>query len=211
MDTAGIAVLLFGERDAPRPLRDLPSTRIADTADVDAALQDHRRLVVVGADTDLVMVLTRLLRAAAFDAEIGYVPRRRTAATRAYRLPSGRRAARRAVRGSAYRMPLIRDDTGTVLAGAANWLPPHRDRLVHGEAIVDDTVLFDGDVTGVRIEPTAVAPGLRARVPARRWVYGRAAQLGSTGATVVRDSVAGRHPVKRSTFYRHTEGWLAVR
>jgi hypothetical protein len=27
----------------------------------------------------------------------------------------------------------------------------------------------------------------------------------------VRDGVAGPRPVKRSTFYRHTQGWLAVR
>ena len=26
---------------------------------------------------------------------------------------------------------------------------------MHGEAVVDDTALFDGEVTGVRIEPTA--------------------------------------------------------
>jgi hypothetical protein len=45
----------------------------------------------------------------------------------------------------------------------------------------------------------------------RRWVTGRAAQLGTTGAVVVRDGVAAARPVKRSTFYRHTKGWLAVR
>jgi hypothetical protein len=28
---------------------------------------------------------------------------------------------------------------------------------------------------------------------------------------VVRDGVAGKRPVRRSTFYRHTEGWLSVR
>jgi hypothetical protein len=27
---------------------------------------------------------------------------------------------------------------------------------------------------------------------------------------VVRDGEAGPRPVKRSTFYRHTEGWLRV-
>jgi len=29
------------------------------------------------------------------------------------------------------------------------------------EAVVDDAVLFDGDVAGVRVEPTAALPGLR--------------------------------------------------
>ena len=31
------------------------------------------------------------------------------------------------------------------------------------------------------------------------------------GALVVRDGVAAPRPVRRSTFYRHTQGWLAVR
>ena len=38
---------------------------------------------------------------------------------------------------------------------------------LHGEAVVDDTVLFDGDVPGVRIEPTLTMPGLRAAVAVR--------------------------------------------
>ena len=88
--------------------------------------------------------------------------------------------------------------------------------MLHGEAVVDDTVLFDGDVPGVRIEPTLRMPGLRAAVLSgrgrpRRWVTGRAAQLGTTGAQVIRDGVPAPRPVKRSTFYRHTEGWLRVR
>ncbi len=56
-------------------------------------------------------------------------------------------------------------------------------------------------------------PGLRATVLGghrRRWVTGRAAQLGTTGARVVRDGVAGGRQVTRSTFYRHTTGWLRV-
>ncbi|PRC41933.1 peptidase M50, partial [Mycobacterium sp. ITM-2017-0098] len=44
----------------------------------------------------------------------------------------------------------------------------------------------------------------------RRWVSGRAAQLGTTGAIVVRDGEQLPRPVRRSTFYRHTEGWLRV-
>jgi hypothetical protein len=56
-------------------------------------------------------------------------------------------------------------------------------------------------------------PGLRAAVLGRgprRWVAGRAAQLGTDSAIVVRDGVTGPRPVRRSTFYRHTEGWLRV-
>jgi hypothetical protein len=45
----------------------------------------------------------------------------------------------------------------------------------------------------------------------RRWVTGRAAQLGTTGVLVVRDGVSAARPARRSTFYRNTQGWLAVR
>ena len=40
---------------------------------------------------------------------------------------------------------------------------------------------------------------------------GRAAQLGTTGALVVRDGVRRARPAARSTFYRNTQGWLSVR
>ena len=43
------------------------------------------------------------------------------------------------------------------------------------------------------------------------WVSGRAAQLGTAGARVIRDGVEGPRTVKRSSFYRHTTGWLRVR
>jgi hypothetical protein len=169
---------------------------------VDAALHS-RRLVVIGGDSDLATVLGRLLRADRLDIEVGFVPHRR--------------AARRAVRGTARRVPLIRDETGAVLVAAAYWLPPDESaRVIEGEAVVDDTVLFDGTATAVRIEPIDRVPGLRASVLNTRmrpgtWVTGRAAQLGTPGALVVRDGVPAARPVRRSTFYRHTEGWLAVR
>ena len=170
--------------------------------------------MVVGADADLAAVLTLLLRAGRLDVEVGYAPRRRTAATRAYRVQAGRPAARRARRGSAQRVPLIRDETGSAIVGAAHWRPIGDAQLLHGEAVVDDAALFDGDVAGVRIEPTAALPGLRARVAGsrpRRWLAGRAAQLGSTGVAVVRDGVPAPRTTQRSTIYRNTEGWLLVR
>jgi hypothetical protein len=207
-----IAVLLFGDSRLPRSLSGLTVVDFAD--DVDAAIGWARRLVVVGVDADLATVLTRLLRAGRLDVEVGYAPRRRTAATRVYRVPAGRRAARRARRGSARRVPLIRDETGPAIVGVAHWRPSDDEQLLHGEAVVDDAVLFDGEVAGVRIEPTATLPGLRARVwggESRRWLAGRAAQLGTTGAAVDRDGVPGPRATRRSTFYRHTEGWLLVR
>lgn len=189
--------------------------RIAGETDIDAAIGPYRRLIVVGGDADLGAVLTRLLHADRLDVEVAYVPRRRTRATRVYRLPAGHRAARRARRGSARRVTLLRDDTGSAVVGRARWVPPERGRLLHGEAVVDDTTLFDGEVAAVHVEPTPATPGLRARVPGRgrwrRWAAGRAAQLGSTGVTVVRDGVPAARPVRRSTFYRNVEGWLLVR
>jgi hypothetical protein len=203
-----VAVLAFDDQ-LPRPLRALT---VIDPGDIDAAIAPARRLVVLGTDADLASVLTRLMRAEQLNVEVAYVPRRRTPATRAYRLPAGRRAARRAVRGSARRLPLIRDETGSVIVGSAVWRPADGERLLHGEAVVDDAVLFDGDVAEVRIEPTAALPGLRARVSGtRRWLTGRAAQLGGPGISVIRDGVDAPRPVRRSTLYRNTEGWLAVR
>jgi len=193
---SGITVLRFGERQLPRALASLPAADGA--AGIDAALQGARRVIVVGSDSDLAAVLTRLMRTERLDIEVAHLP--------------GRRGARSALGGVPRRIPLIRDDSATVLVGAALWLPPEGSGALRGEAVVDDAVLFDGEVTGVRIEPTAAMPGLRATITGgrRRWLAGRAAQLGTTGARVVRDGDAGPREVKRSTFYRHTTGWLRV-
>jgi hypothetical protein len=162
-------------------------------------------------------VLSRLMRAERLDVEVAYAPRRRTPATRVYRLPAGCRAARRARGGTARRVPLIRDETGSVIVGRASWRPTDGQQLIRGEAVVDDTPLFDGDAAGVRIEPTLAVPGLRACVQIGahriwgRWVAGRAVQLGSTGVAVVRDGLPAPRAARRSTFYRHIEGWLLVR
>lgn len=191
MSTTDVVVLPFSGRRPPRALRGL---EVVDSPDVPC-----RRLVVVGSDADLAAVLTRLLRTDRLDVEVAHVRRRWH--------------ARLALRATVTRVPLIRDDTGTVIAGAAEWLGDPAAPMLHGEAVVDDTVLFDGDVAGVLIEPTPGMPGLRAAVVGkrpRRWVTGRAAQLGTAGAIVVRDGVRATRTVKRSTFYRHTEGWLRV-
>lgn len=215
------AVLLFGGHRVPRGLAHLPALTVQEATQVDA-VTNSRRIVVVGADKDLATVLTRLMKTEKLAVEVAFVPRRRTAATRAHGLPAGRRAVRAALTHDATRVPLIRDDSGRVLVGAGLWVgetglekgtPP---AALHGEAVVDDTVLFDGEAAAVRIEPIAAMPGLRAsvlssRMRPKRWVAGRAAQLGTTGAFVVRDGELGPRAVKRSTFYRHTEGWLAVR
>jgi hypothetical protein len=200
--TAEVVVLRFGGRRVPRALAGLPVHDVGAPTDVDP-LAGAGRLIVLGGLADLGVVLTRLLRADRLDVEVGLVSRPWQ--------------ARRARTAGARRVPLIRDETGTVVTGAAYWLPPDEAaRTIAGEGVVDDTVLFDGEVTGVRVEPTADPPGLRAsvltgRMRPRRWVTGRAVQLGTTGALVVRDGVPAPRPVRRSTFYRHTQGWLAVR
>jgi len=196
-------VLRFGDRRLPRALTELRCCEADDATALDAAIRDARRVVVAGLDADLAAVLTRLMRADLLDVEVAHAPGG----------PGSWLSARRAVSAAAQRVPLIRDDTGTALVGSALWLPPSGSDRLRGEAVVDDAVLFDGAVAGVRIEPTRTMPGLRAAVLGgrpRRWVSGRAAQLGTTGARVVRDAVSAPREVRRSTFYRHTTGWLRV-
>jgi hypothetical protein len=200
------AVLRFGDRGVPLSLRGLQAAEVpaapSDADDViDRITAEAGRVVVLGSTADLATVLTRLLRTERLDVEVAHVRRRWQ--------------VRRAISAAAQRVPLIRDETGQVLAGAALWLPPDGSRAIQGEAIVDDTVLFDGEFAGVRVQPTLAMPGLRAaplgpRLLPARWVSGRAAQLGTTGARVVRDGVPAPREVRRSTFYRHTQGWLRV-
>jgi hypothetical protein len=195
---SGIIVMVFGDRRTPQAMAALRTVQIDDPARIDDAADGARRLVVVGSDADLAAVLSRLMRTELLDVEVAHL--------------RNRLGGRRALSGTARRIPLIRDDTGTALVGAALWLPASGASTIHGEGVVDDTVLFDGEALGVRIEPTVQMPGLRATVLGgrRRWVTGRAAQLGTTGARVQRDGVTGARGVKRSTFYRHTTGWLRV-
>jgi hypothetical protein len=197
--TADVVVLLFGGRRLPRPLAGLPADPVGEAGDIDDAAGRCGRLIVVGSDADLAAVLTRLLRADRLDVEVGHAAPWWTAG--------------RARRGTARRVPLIRDETGHVIVGSAEWRGEGGAPL-HGEAVVDDVALFDGEVAGVRIEPTQAMPGLRAcviRQGRRRWVVGRAAQLGTTGARQIRDGTEAPRIVRRSTFYRHTQGWLLVR
>ena len=198
-----MTVLRFGDRTSPRSLADRPTVAVEGASALNDALDQvlpgAGRVAVVGSDADLAAVLTRLMRVDRLDVEVAHV--------------RGFRSARRAGTAAARRVPLIRDDTGTVLVGAALWLPPDGSTAISGEAVADDTVLFDGTATGVRIEPTAAMPGLRAAVLGgwpRKWHGARAVQLGTTGAQVMRDGVPGRREIRRSTFYRHTTGWLRV-
>ncbi|OKH77926.1 hypothetical protein EB75_00950 [Mycobacterium sp. ST-F2] len=201
-----VVALVFGDRRIPRALTDLTAVTVPSQSD--PTIPDGTvRVIVVGGHADLSATLARLLRDDRLDVEVGFVP----PLTR-----GGFGAARRARDGVAQRVPLIRDETGAVIVRSARWLPTGGDAIT-GEAVVDDTVLFDGESTGVVIEPLPGMPGLRARAlgrgrsgPGRGWVAGRAAQLGSTGVLVERDGVAAARPARRSAFYRHIQGWLRV-
>ena len=201
-----VVVLVFGDRRIPRALTDLTAVTVASASDL--TIPDGvERVIVVGGHADLSATLARLLRDDRLDVEVGFVPPLSG---------GGIGAARRARNGVAQRVPLIRDETGAVIVRSARWLPTGGDAIT-GEAVVDDTVLFDGESTGVVIEPLPGMPGLRARAlgrgrsgPGRGWVAGRAAQLGSTGVLVERDGVAAARPARRSAFYRHIQGWLRV-
>lgn len=172
------------------------------------------RLIVLGEDAGLAAVLTHLMRTERLGVEIGYVPVDRTYGSRAYETGTGSAAAKRALDGKPQETPLIRDDTGKVLIGRATLVGEDGGKL-EGEAYVDDTRLFTGKVTALLVSPTLELPGLHASVHRglrkKRWVEGRAMQLGTRGAIVTRDGITTDKPVRRSTFYRHHEPWLLVR
>ncbi|MFI9506788.1 hypothetical protein [Nocardia sp. NPDC052566] len=206
----------------PIALAALPTTQTAaipDTGQIDELLpvlaaDSLPRLIVLGEDAGLAAVLTHLMRTERLHVEIGYVPIEKTYGSRAYQTGTGNAAAKRAIEGKATETPLIRDDTGKVLVGRATITGVDGEKL-EGEAYVDDTQLFSGKVTAMHVSPTLELPGVRATaqrgIRRRRWVEGRAAQLGTPGAVVTRDGIRGERTVPRSSFYRHHEPWLLVR
>ncbi|MEV5648311.1 hypothetical protein AB0L57_08675 [Nocardia sp. NPDC052254] len=215
-------VLRCNGAPVPIALASLPTTQttaIPDTSELDELLpvlaaDNQPRLIVLGEDAGLAAVLTHLLRTERLGVEIGYVPVDRTYGSRAYQTGTGSHAAKRALEGRPQETPLIRDDTGTVLVGRATITGPGGAKL-EGEAYVDEVRLFTGKVGALHVSPTLEHPGVRATVQRgwgkRRWVTGRAVQLGSPAALVTRDGVAAGRTVPRSSFYRHHVPWLLVR
>lgn len=217
-------VLQCGNPLIPISLTDVPLTpasTVPTNDECDALFSDignssNPRIIVLGDDSSLAAVLTRLMRTERLHFEIAFVPEAATPAGHIYRLGTGSRAAKIAMTGTATPVPLIRDDAGKAVVGSAvvNGSPGAE---LEGEAYVDDTKLFSGAVSGVEVVPTPDLPGLKARVTGRRrlfkarWVAGRAMQLGAIAATLTRDGVPGEREVKRSTFYRHDREWLLVR
>lgn len=181
----------------PRPGKDV----------VDPLLAEHPgvRLVVHGDDADLAAVVLRLLRRSALDTEVAYLPvDRRSPAAACWGLPSSYAAAVELARsGTARPQPLVRDDNGGVLVGRGEL------RDIHGEAYCDATRVFHGRIRRLVVE--AGPQGVR--VPAGRGVTaatGRAIQIGTTGATPVRDGEPHPREIKRWAWYRHTEPWHPV-
>lgn len=192
----------------------IPESSVIDELLPVLAADSLPRLIVLGEDAALAAVLTHLMRTERLHVEIGYVPIEKSYASRAYQTGTGNAAAKRAIEGRAVQTPLIRDDTGKVLAGRAVITGVGGEKL-EGEAYVDDTQLFSGKVAAMLVSPCLEPPGVRATVRKgfrkRRWLEGRAAQLGTPGAIVTRDGIRADRPVPRSTFYRHHEPWLLVR
>ena len=178
MITTDVVVLLFGGRRLPGPLAGLATQRADGPDDIDAAAGRCRRLIVVGSDADLAAVLTRLLRADRLDVEVGHAAgmvdgptrttRHRTAGAVDPRRdrPRHRRRGRMARRGrrTAARRGGRRRHAAVRRRGRRR--PDRADRRPCPDC-------------GRRVT----------RRGRRRWVVGRAAQLGTTGAVVVRDGV----------------------
>jgi len=237
---AGPVVLTCGGAPPPAVLTGLPGGRCAGRparAEVDALAAGARRVVVVGDDADLAAVLVRLLRDERLDVELAYVPAAPTAATRVWGLPHGALAATLALTGVAACSVLVRDDNGGVLVGGGT-LRGVEGVPLRGEAYADDTLVFSGEVSELRVRPAPAGPGVqvvavgvpRLRRLRRRLrsggipggaargsevaagaVAARAVQLGSTGCEVVRDGVRLEQAVTRWALYRHTDDWLLVR
>lgn len=217
-------VLICGDAPLPLPLGSISASSappVPDKDDFDEVFSKLQvvadpRLIVVGSDAALAATLTRLMRTERLHIELAYVAEHRSEATEAYHLSAGARGARTALKGTAKPVPLIRDDAGIALVGCATVTGPDGGPLV-GEAYVDDNRLFSGTTTNMNVTPTPRMPGLRASVEPRRrwlprrWVEGRAVQLGSPAAALTRDGVPNPRDVKRSTFYRHDQEWLLVR
>jgi hypothetical protein len=170
------------------------------------------RLIVLGDDTGLAAVLTRLLRIERLDVPVGYVPLDRTEASRRYKTGTGAVAARRALLGTPQETPLIRDDAGAVLVGRATITGEGGEKF-EGEAYVDETLLFRGRALRIHVTANLGMPGLSARAQlgryrTRHWIEGRALQVGTPGALVSYHGATTDSPRKRVVFYRHHLPWL---
>jgi len=200
--------LVRNERD----VREVPGR--PGRGDVDPLLEatSGGPLIVVGTDADLAAVVVRIMRKDRLgDTPVAYVPTEPDSpVARLWGLPADPSAALALAReGAAAPRVLVRTDgAGSgVLLGEARFGP------VTGEAYCDDTLAFRGTVPSVVVRPGPA--GVRGTVKRGRFrrsvgVAGRAFQLGCEPVELVIDGVAHPRPVRRCTWYRHTEDLLAI-
>lgn len=179
----------------PRPGKDV----------VDPLLGDAPRLIVHGDDADLAAVLVRLLRRSALTTEVAYLPvSRRSRAATNWGFPRSFTAAITLARtGTARPQPLLRDDSGGVLLGRGE-IPD-----IYGEAYCDATRVFHGRIPTLVVDAGPAGVQVRGG-PGVRAAHGRAIQIGTAGATPVRDGDPYPREIRRWAWYKHTEPWHPV-
>lgn len=214
-------ILRCGDAETFAPLDSFgmtPGDAIPTKAQIDEALEHaSARLVVLGSDAAFAAAMTRLMRTERLATEVAFVRATASPATTAYGLPLGSDAAELAVSGSAAPTVLIRDESGQAIVGQALWTGPDKGPL-EGQVYADSEHVFTGKVPLVELLPSLEGPGVRVATSKkhglrrrREWFDGRAVQLGTAGAIVVRDGVPAKRPVKRSSVYRHTDPMALVR
>ena len=196
-------------------------------ADVDPLLPDGPgRVVVRGSDADLAAVVLRLLRKNRIaDLAVGYVPVRKSPATRLWGLPAGPDAVQVALHGAARPVPLVRDDSGGLLIASGLIAP------ITGQVYCDDQRVLNGPAVRLEVSPDPAAEPLAEPTsdpmsamlePAadgllvttvrrgllrqrRETTKARAVQAGFRDTTVHRDGAEHPRPVGKWVWYRHTE------
>jgi hypothetical protein len=202
----GALVLGCGIAEGRADWRSVPA--VPGKSDLDPLLAaEPERVVVVGTDAALAAVVLRLLRTQRLGVAVGFVPASRgSVAARLWGLPG--HALELALTGAARPVPLVRDDSGGVLVGRGTIGP------VDGEAYCDDQLALRGRARLIEVSPDPdggvvgrVHSGLLRRT---REYRGRALQVGCQPTTVSCDGVEQPRPVRRWTWYRHTEDLRAV-
>jgi hypothetical protein len=179
-----------------------------------------RRLLVAGTDADLAAVTLRLLRTERLGSvSVGFIPAGGSVAAETFGLPwRPDQALRLALHGDVDPVPLIRDDAGGVIVGRGVL------RRLRGVVYCDDDRVLRGTTPRLEVSPDSGAGpdtsvgGLIVRVWRgglfRRGVResrGRAVQIGCSPNRPVSDGVEHERPVRRWTWYRHTENLRLVR
>lgn len=187
----------------------VPIADVTDRTVVDAVLAGlaDRRLLVLGTDSDLAGIVSRLIRTGRLtEVVLGYVttdPESRF--RRLWHLPQDpATAVETAVHADPTPVPVLRDDVGGVLVGLG------RVRGVTGVVYCDNDRVLSGSARVVDVVPDRAA-GLRVRVggrgPLRRDLTrtGRAVQFGLSPTAVVRDGLTHPRPLDKWSWYRNVD------